>query len=52
MGLDKDIVNINEIYIKYIDSNPKLVRTVDVLAVEDTETTENYLTLELPCNNK
>ena len=36
----------------YIQSNPKLVRKVDETAVEDTGTTGNYLTLELPCNSK
>ena len=30
-GLDKDIVNINENYINYIQSNLKLVQTVDDL---------------------
>ena len=52
MGLDKDIVNINENYINYIQSNPKLVRTVDEIAVAYTGTTGNDLTLDSPCNNK
>ena len=51
-GLYKDIVNINENYINYIQSNPKLVQTVDDLAVVDTGTAGHYLTLDLPCNNK
>ena len=50
--LDKDIVKIIENYISYIQSNPKLVQTVDNLAVTDTGTTGNYLTLDLPCDNK
>ena len=49
MGLDKDIVNINDIYINYIQYNPKLVQE---LAVVDTGTTGHYLTLDLPCDNK
>ena len=52
MELDKDIVNINENYINYIKSNPKLVQTVDELAVSDTGMTGNYLTLNLTCDNK
>ena len=52
MGLDKDIVNINENYINYIQSNPKLVQTVDELAVSDMGTTGHYLTLDSPCGNK
>ena len=52
MGLDKYIVNINENYINYIQSNPKLVQTVNNLAVADTGTTGHYLTLDSPCNNK
>ena len=51
-GLDKDIVNINENYINYIQSNPTLVKTVDELAVADTGTTGHYLTLDSPYNNK
>ena len=51
-GLDKDIVNINENYINYIQSNPKLVQTVYDLAVVDMGTTGHYLTLDLPCDNK
>ena len=38
-GLDKDIVNINVNYMNYIQSNTKLVQTVDDLSVEDTGTT-------------
>ena len=52
MELDKDIVKIIENYISYIQYNPKLVQTVDNLAVTDTGTTGNYLTLDLPCDNK
>ena len=37
--LHKDIVNINENYINYIQSNPKLVRNVDEIAVAYTGTT-------------
>ena len=51
-GLDENIVNINKNYFKYIQSNPKLVQTVDELAVEDTGTTGCYLTLDSPCDNK
>ena len=51
-GLDKYIVNINENYINYIQSNPKLVQTMDNLAVADTGTMEHYLALDLPCENK
>ena len=43
---------MNEIYMNYIQSNPKLVQTVDELAVEDTGTTGHYPTLEFPCDNK
>ena len=50
--LDKVIVNINENYINYIKSNPKLVQTVDKLAVADTKMTVNYPTLDSPCDNK
>ena len=32
-GLDKDIANINGKYINYIQSNHKLVQTVDKVAV-------------------
>ena len=42
----------NENYINYIQSNPKLLKTVDELAVSDTGTTGNYLTLYSPCENK
>ena len=52
VGLDKDIVNTNENYINYIQSNPKLVQTMDNLSVADTRTTGYYLTLEFPCDNK
>ena len=52
MGLDKNIVNINEIFINYIQSNPKLVQRMDNLVVADTGTTGHYLNLESPCNNK
>ena len=51
-GLDKDIVNINENSINYIQSNPKFVLSVEDLAVADTGTTGNYLTLNSPCTNK
>ena len=50
--LDNDIVNNNENYINYINYNPKLVHTVDELAVADTGTAGHYLTLDLPCDNK
>ena len=50
--LDKDIVNINENCINYIQSNPKLVPTMYYLAVADMGKTGRYLTLDLPCNNK
>ena len=40
------MVNINEKYINYIQSNPKLVLPMYDLAVADTVTTGNYLTLE------
>ena len=36
----------------YIQYNPKLLQTVDDLAVSDTGTTVHYLTLDLPCDNK
>ena len=49
--LDKDIVNIDENYIKYILFNPKRVRTVDELEVTDTGTSGHYLTLDSPFNN-
>ena len=51
-GLDKDIVNINANYINYIQSNPKLVLSVEDLAVADTGTTGHYRTLNSPCCNK
>ena len=52
LRLDKDIVNINDNYINYIQSNPKLLQTVDELAVADTGMTGRYMTLDLPCYNK
>ena len=36
----------------YIQSNPKLLQTVDDLAVSDTGTAVHYLTLYSPCDNK
>ena len=52
MRLDKDIVNINENYINYIQSNPKLVHTMDDIAVGDTGTTGHYLTPDSSYDNK
>ena len=52
MGLDKDIVNINENYINYIQLNTKLEQPMDDLAAVDTGMTGHYLTLDLQCNNK
>ena len=52
VGLDKYIVNINENYTNYIQSNSKIVETLDDLAVADTGKMGHYLTLDLPCNNK
>ena len=46
------MVNINESYINYIQSNPKLVLPIDDLAVADTGTTGHYLNLDLPWRNK
>ena len=46
------MVNINENYINYIQSKPKLVISVKDLAVADTGTTGYYLTLNSPCTNK
>ena len=43
---------MNENYINYINYNPELVHKVDGLEVTDTGTTGNYLTLDLPCDNK
>ena len=43
---------MNENHINYIQSNPKLVQTVDELSVADTGTTGHYMTLDLPCDNK
>ena len=44
-GLDSYIVDINENYINYTNSNPKLVNKVDELAVIDTGMTGRYLNL-------
>ena len=52
VGLDKDMVNINENFIDYIQSNPKLVLPMDDLTVADMGTTGHYLTLDSPCSNK
>ena len=41
-----------EIFINYIQYNPKLVQTVVETAVEDTRKTGNYPTLDSPCDNK
>ena len=46
--MEKNIVNMNENYIHYIQSNPKLVQPMDDLAVSDMGTTGHYLTLDLP----
>ena len=46
------MVNINENYMHYIQSNPKLVRPMDDLALADTRTMGHYLTLDSPFNNK
>ena len=43
---------MNENYINYINSNPKLVQTVDDLALVDTGSTGHYLNLNSPCDNK
>ena len=43
---------MNENYINYIQSNIKLVQTVDELAVSDTETAGYCLTIDLPYDNK
>ena len=43
---------MNENYTNYIQSNPKLLQTVDELSVADTGTTGHYMTLDLPCDNK
>ena len=45
------MVHINENYNNYIQSNPKLVLPMDVLAEADTGTTGHYLTLDSPCSN-
>ena len=42
---------MNENYINYIHSNPKLLHKVDELSVADMETKGNYMTLDLPCEN-
>ena len=39
---------MNENDINYIQSNPKMVQTVDELAVAAMGTTGHYLTLDLP----
>ena len=41
-----------ENYINYIWSNPKLVLSMDDLAVVDTGTMGYYLTSDSPCSNK
>ena len=51
-GLDKDMVNMNENYINYIQSNPKLVLQMYDIELADTGRTGNYLTLDSPCINK
>ena len=51
-GLEKYKVNTNENYINYIQSNPKLVQTVDDLEVADKGTIGNYTTPDSPCDNK
>ena len=51
-GLGKDIVNINDNCINYIQSNPKLVLSMDDLALADTGTKVHYLTLDSPYRNK
>ena len=43
---------MNENYIHYIQSNTKLVQTVDELSVADTGTTGHYMTLDSTCDNK
>ena len=50
--LDKHTVDMNENYINYIQYNPKLVQTVDALAVADMRMTGHFLTLKSPYNNK
>ena len=49
--LDKYIVNIIENYINYIQSNPKLVLSVEYLSVADIGMTGHYLTCNSPCSN-
>ena len=51
-GLDNDIVDTNEKYINYINSNTKVVHTVDELSVSDTGMIGHYLTLDSPFDNK
>ena len=46
------MVNINENYINYIQSNRKLVLPMDDLEVADTGMMVNYVTLDSPCSNK
>ena len=46
------MVNINENYINYIQSNPKLLLSVEDLSVADTVMMGHYLTLDFPCSNK
>ena len=46
------MVNMNENYINYIQSNPKLVIPMDELAIADTGMTGHYLTLDSPLSNK
>ena len=43
---------MNENYINYIQSNPKLVLSVDDLAVADMGNMGHYRTLDSPCSNK
>ena len=43
---------MNSNNINYIQSNPKLVLSVEDLAVAETGTTGHYLTLNSPCCNK
>ena len=52
VGLDKDIVNISENYINYIQSNPKLLQIMDNLEVADMGTTGHYLIIDSPYDNK
>ena len=54
MGLDSDIVDINENYINYINYNPKPIKetNVDELAVAETGATGHYPTLDSTYDNK